>query len=142
MFGTTKTLFLAMGCLLVGTMFSPASAAAQQSQTVTGCLAKGSADGSFDITDADGHEHMLSSGKVKLQDHVGHKVTVKGMASGMGMEKDKGMAMTKDTAMAMAKDTGMAMAKDTGMAMAKHDDMAGESMLEVSSLKMVSASCK
>ena len=134
MFGTTKTLFLAMGCLLVGTMFSPASAAAQQSQTVTGCLAKGSADGSFDITDADGHEHMLSSGKVKLQDHVGHKVTVKGMASGMGMEKDKGMAMTKDTAMAMA--------KDTGMAMAKHDDMAGESMLEVSSLKMVSASCK
>ena len=49
----------------------------------------------------------------------------------------------KDTGMAMAKDTSMAMAKDTGMAMGKHDTgMAGESMLQVSSLKMVSANCK
>ena len=140
--GTIKTLFVAMGCLLVGALLSPARAAAQQSKTVTGCLAKGSAEGSYDITDADGHEYMLSSSKVKLQDHVGHKVTVKGAASEMA--NDKGMAMAKDTGMAMAKDTSMAMAKDTGMAMGKHEDtgMAGESMLQVSSLKMVSANCK
>jgi hypothetical protein len=151
MFGTTRTLFAVMGGILAGALLSPAPAAAQQSKTVTGCLAAGSTAGSYAITDADGHDYMLHSGKVKLQGHVGHKVTVKGTTSAMA--HDDGMAMAKDTGMAMAHDSGMAMTKDDGMAkhddMDKHDgmakeggEMAGQAMLTVSELTMVSATCQ
>lgn len=145
MFGTTKTLLASMACLLAGTLLSAAPAAAQESQKVTGCLVKGPSDGTYDITAADGHEYMLTSDKVKLKDHVGHRVTVTGTPTEMGMAKDgmkhDGMAkddMAKDD---MAKDTGMAkedgMAKDTGM-----QAMADKPMLKVGSMKMLGTDCK
>jgi hypothetical protein len=46
--------------------------------TVTGCLAKGDEPGEFSITGEDGKTWGLRSATVKLDPHVGHKVTVTG----------------------------------------------------------------
>jgi hypothetical protein len=48
------------------------------SHTVTGCLAKGDEPGEFSITGEDGKTWGLRSATVKLDPHVGHKVTVTG----------------------------------------------------------------
>ncbi len=148
MFGTSKALLVAAAGFLVGTLASPATARAQEPTTVTGCLAKGAAEGSFSITGEDGKAYSLTSTTVSLAGHVGHKVSVTGTPAGMetGMAEDAG---AKDTG--MTKDAGMA--KDTGM---KHDDMkhddmkhddtkkddaAGGPALNVTEMKMVSAEC-
>jgi hypothetical protein len=47
-------------------------------QTVTGCLAKGDEAGEFSITGEDGKTWGLRSTTVKLDQHLGHKVTVTG----------------------------------------------------------------
>jgi hypothetical protein len=47
-------------------------------QTVTGCLQKGDAAGEFSITGEDGKTWGLRSATVKLDQHLGHKVTVTG----------------------------------------------------------------
>ena len=51
-----------------------------QETSVTGCLERGTGSGDFTITAADGKKYDLraSSGSVKLEDHVGHRVTIKG----------------------------------------------------------------
>jgi hypothetical protein len=49
-------------------------------KTVTGCLQKGHEAGEFSITGEDGKAWDLSSSKVKLDEHVGHQVTVTGSA--------------------------------------------------------------
>ena len=49
-------------------------------KTVTGCLQKGHAAGEFSITGEDGKAWELSSNSVKLDEHVGHQVTVTGSA--------------------------------------------------------------
>ena len=54
---------------------------AQGTKTVTGCLQKGDEAGEFSIVGEDGKLWGLRSSTVKLQDHVGHKVTVTGTAS-------------------------------------------------------------
>jgi len=46
--------------------------------TVTGCLQKGSKAAELSLTAEDGKIWDLSSGTVKLDDHVGHQVTVTG----------------------------------------------------------------
>src|SRR5262249_27654130 len=46
--------------------------------TITGCLAKGAADGEFTIAGPDGTSYLLTGTKVTLKDHVGHKVTITG----------------------------------------------------------------
>src|SRR5439155_10460491 len=46
--------------------------------TVTGCLQKGDEPGEFSITGEDGKTWGLRSSNVKLEEHVGHKVTVTG----------------------------------------------------------------
>ena len=51
---------------------------AEKSQTVTGCLQKGDEAGEFSITGEDGKTWGLSSTSVKLDQHLGHKVTVTG----------------------------------------------------------------
>ena len=51
-------------------------------QTVTGCLQKGDEKGEFSITGEDGKTWGLRSSSVKLEEHVGHKVTVTGTAAG------------------------------------------------------------
>ena len=47
-------------------------------QSVTGCLQKGDETGEFSITGEDGKTWGLRSTSVKLDEHLGHKVTVTG----------------------------------------------------------------
>jgi len=47
---------------------------------VTGCLQKGVEAGEFSITGQDGKTWEVSSKSVKLDEHVGHQVTVTGSA--------------------------------------------------------------
>jgi hypothetical protein len=49
-------------------------------KTVTGCLQKGHEPGKLAITGEDGKTWELSSKTVKLNEHVGHQVTVTGSA--------------------------------------------------------------
>jgi hypothetical protein len=88
--------------------------------TATGCLQKGDEPNGYTLTADDGKIWELQSTKVKLADHVGHKVTVMGTAAKASdaMEKKKESSETKET---------------EGK---EHGD------LKVSSLKMVSESCK
>ena len=58
---------------------APKAAAAKET-TVTGCLQKGDAAGEFAITGEDGKLFGLRSTTVKLEEHIGHKVTVAGTA--------------------------------------------------------------
>ena len=51
---------------------------AEKSQTVTGCLQKGDEAGEFSITGEDGKTWGLRSTSVKLDQHIGHQVTVTG----------------------------------------------------------------
>ena len=51
---------------------------AEHAQTVTGCLQKGDEDGEFAIKGEDGKTWGLRSTSVKLDEHIGHKVTVTG----------------------------------------------------------------
>ena len=51
---------------------------AEKSQTVTGCLQKGDEAGEFSIKGDDGKTWGLRSTSVKLDEHIGHKVTVTG----------------------------------------------------------------
>jgi len=55
---------------------------AKGTMTVTGCLQKGDEAGEFSIAGEDGKVWGLRSSTVKLEDHLGHKVTVAGTASG------------------------------------------------------------
>lgn len=57
--------------------------------TVTGCLQKGDEAGEFSIAGEDGKLWGLRSSTVKLEDHVGHKVTVAGTASGESKAEEK-----------------------------------------------------
>ena len=59
---------------------SEARAEIKQNVTVTGCLQKGDEAGEFSILGENGKEWDLRSSTVKLEDHVGHKVTVAGTA--------------------------------------------------------------
>ena len=49
-------------------------------KVVTGCLQKGDEPGEFSITGKDGRTWGLRSNSVKLEQHVGHQVTVTGSA--------------------------------------------------------------
>jgi hypothetical protein len=49
-------------------------------KTVTGCLQKGDEPGEFSIKSEDGKTWGLRSSSVKLEQHVGHQVTVTGSA--------------------------------------------------------------
>ena len=88
--------------------------------TATGCLQKGDEPNGYTLTADDGKVWELQSTKVKLADHVGHKVTVMGTSTkgSDAMEKKKESSETKE-----------AEGKEYGD-------------LKVSSMKMVSESCK
>jgi hypothetical protein len=89
-------------------------------ETATGCLQKGEEPNGYTLTADDGKIWELQSTKVKLADHVGHKLTVMGTVAKASdaMEKKKESSETKET---------------EGK---EHGD------LKVSSVKMVSESCK
>jgi maltose-binding protein MalE len=127
MFSMSKALLAAAVALLAVGMTSAATA--QQPTSVTGCLAKTGND-AFSISGADGKAYSLTSTTVKLDQHVGHKVTVTGTSAGVET------AALKDTS--AKKDAGTT--KDTSMT--KETGATGAGTLNVSSLKMVSAECK
>ncbi len=90
-------------------------------QTVTGCLQKGSEPtGGYFIVAKGKHWELYPTGDVSLAEHVGHKVTVMGTMP-------KRTAEQEQTSQPYEK-------KETGTGM--HQD------LQVSSLKMISESCK
>jgi maltose-binding protein MalE len=122
MIGTSKALLAAAVALVAGAMTSPA--AAQAPTSVTGCLSKGTAKDTFTISGADGKAYSLTSSTVKLEQHVGHKVTVTGTSAGMETGALKDTSMAKDTTMK------------------KPAGATGGGVLSVSKLKMVSAECK
>ena len=97
-----------------------------QADSVTGCLQKGDAKGMYSVTDAMGHKHWVMSKNLQLDKHVGHTVTL----SGASMMADNKMSDNK-------------MGADSGMKMAGNGKM-GEmsSPMEVTTMAMVSASCK
>jgi hypothetical protein len=57
---------------------APEKKAEKSTHTVTGCLQKGDEAGEFSITGEDGKTWGLRSTSVKLDEHLGHKVTVTG----------------------------------------------------------------
>jgi len=92
---------------------------AAHTQTVTGCLQKGDEAGEFSITGEDGKTWELTSASVKLDQHLGHKVTVTGSTSHESKAEEK---------------------KEGQVEKASSKEVYGD--LDVTSLKMVSDSCK
>ena len=66
-----------------------AEKAAKETKTVTGCLKKGDGPSEFSIAGEDGKLWGLRSSTVKLEDHVGHKVTVAGTVTGESKAEEK-----------------------------------------------------
>ena len=95
----------------------------QPKTTVTGCLQKGDEANEFAITGEDGKTWELSSKTVKLAEHVGHRVTISGVPHHETKAEEATEAKTE------GKETKEAEAKEAGD-------------LRVTSLKMVSDSCK
>lgn len=91
--------------------------------TVTGCLQKGDSADEFAITGENGKTWELRSGTVKLAEHVGHTVTIAGVRH---HETKAEEAKEQKTEMKESKE---AEAKEAGD-------------LRVTSLKMVTDSCK
>ena len=91
-------------------------------KTVTGCLQKGDEPGEFSITGADGKTWGLRSKTVKLDQHVGHQVTVTGSAHRESKTAEKAEEQ-----------------KEGQMEKASEKQEYGD--LNVTSLKMVSESC-
>lgn len=90
-------------------------------KTVTGCLQKGDEAGEFAITGEDGKTWELTSKSVKLDEHVGHQVTVTGSAHRESKAEEK------------------AEKKEGQMEKAAGKEEYGD--LRVTDLKMVSATC-
>ncbi|HLB88981.1 MAG TPA: hypothetical protein VJK29_15105 [Terriglobales bacterium] len=95
---------------------------AGRTQSVTGCLQKGDEPGEFSITGEDGKTWGLHSKTVKLEDHIGHKVTVTGSPIHESAAKEK--AEEK---------------KEGKMEKAAGKEEIGD--LHVTSVKMISESC-
>jgi len=91
---------------------------AEKSQTLTGCLQKGDEAGEFSIKGEDGKTWGLRSTSVKLDQHIGHQVTVTG-------------STTHET---KAEEKKEGQVENAGSKMEYAD-------LTVTSLKMVSESC-
>jgi len=91
-------------------------------QTVTGCLQKGEVSGEFSIKGEDGKTWELSSTTVKLDQHLGHKVTVTGSTTHESAKTEK------------AEEKKEGQVENAG-SKAEYAD------LTVTSLKMVSDSC-
>lgn len=94
-----KLIFATLASVLLTTLVSLAQEPANQNTTnetaaqekqehkakshtkiVTGCLQKGAEPSEFSITGEDGKTWDLRSSNVKLEEHVGHQVTVTGSA--------------------------------------------------------------
>ena len=97
-----------------------AAPAAGKTVSATGCLVKGDEPNEFSITGSNGKKYGLKSSSVNLSEHLGHKVMVKGTLKKEGNEKD---GDERDN------DEGKSGSKEAGD-------------LDVTSLKMISSTCK
>jgi transcriptional antiterminator Rof (Rho-off) len=93
-------------------------------RTVTGCLSNGESNDEYLLTAKDGSTWEVRSDKVPLSDHLGHMVSVTGVVSNATAHN------LKEDAKEAAKDTGVK----------KNETEHGH--MEITSLKMVSKSCK
>jgi len=93
-------------------------------RTITGCLSKGDSANEFLLTGNDGGTWEVRSKRVTLADHVGHTVTAHGVVSHSKMHN------MKEDAKNAAVDSGV-----------KKDD-SEHGHLTITSVKMVSESCK
>ena len=111
--------------LAQGTMApeTPAAKPVQSKVTVTGCLQKGDSADEFAIAGKNGKTWELRSKTVKLDEHVGHTVTVTGVRHHETKAEEAKEEKTE------GKESKEAEAKEAGD-------------LRVTSLKMVSDSCK
>jgi hypothetical protein len=91
-------------------------------KTVTGCLQKGDEPGEFSITGKDGKTWGLRSKTVKLEEHVGHQVTITGSPHRESKAEEKSEEK-----------------KEGAMEKASEKQEYGD--LSVTSLKMVSETC-
>ena len=74
---------------LIAQTAAPEKKAEKASHTVTGCLQKADASGEFSITGEDGKTWGLRSTSVKLDQHIGHKVTVTGSTTNESAKTEK-----------------------------------------------------
>jgi hypothetical protein len=93
-------------------------------RAITGCLAKGDGSDEFLLTAKNGSTWEVKSDTVALADHVGHTITARGKVTNAKMHN------LKEDAKDAAKDSGLK----------KTDTEHGH--LKVTSIKMVSESCK
>jgi hypothetical protein len=120
---------LVLGLLLLGGMTlaqdtTSSGKSKSQLRSITGCLAQGTSSDKFVLNGNDGSTWDVKSDSVSLADHVGHTITAKGTVSNVTAHNMKEEA--KDAA--------------ASAGMKKSNDEHGD--LQVSSLKMVSKSCK
>jgi hypothetical protein len=120
---------LVLGLLLLGGMAlaqdtTSSGKSKSQVRSITGCLAQGTSSDKFVLNGNDGSTWDVKSDSVSLADHVGHTITAKGTVSNVTAHNMKEEA--KDAA--------------ASAGMKKSNDEHGD--LQVSSLKMVSKSCK
>jgi len=125
------TLLVSLGALAQYGQYSQAKTGAQEKQaqkspkeakTVTGCLQKGDEPGEFSIKGEDGKVWGLKSSSVKLEEHLGHKVSVTGSASEESKAEEKREK------------------KEGEVEKASNKEEYGD--IRVTSLKMISDSCK
>jgi|SRR5215831_9066949 len=74
------SLALLLGAVLLAGSLTALAGAEQKNSgvTLTGCLQKGSVVDRFHLFGLDGKAYALRSSSVKLSEHVGHNVTIKG----------------------------------------------------------------
>jgi hypothetical protein len=101
---------------------SQAKTSAKDAKTVTGCLQKGDEPGEFALKADDGKVWELKSSSVKLEEHLGHKVSVTGSATEGSRAEEK-----------KERNEG---AVETASKKEEYGD------IRVASLKMISDSCK
>jgi len=101
---------------------SQAKTSAKEAKTVTGCLQKGDEPGEFALKADDGKVWELKSSSVKLEEHLGHKVSVSGSAREESRAEEKKEKREGDVEKASNKE--------------EYGD------IRVTSLKMISESCK
>jgi len=99
---------------------APQMADEKATETVTGCLHKGTeAGGFFLVSTEDKHWELYSNSDVALADHVGHTITVTGTVAHRSKEQEEKSQPSEQKEIKGK----------------KHND------LQVSSVKMVSATC-
>jgi lipid-binding SYLF domain-containing protein len=101
---------------------SEARSEAKENVTITGCLQKGDDAGEFSIVARDGKTWELHSNSIKLDNHLGHTVTVTGPRTHESKAQEKAEEKREGVVKASSKE--------------EYAD------LGVTSLKMVSESCK